>query len=372
MTSAAERLLPPLQTEDIFKRTKGRVAKVLSAYEKAVGIAQGHSEAVIKIDKASSGIKTAAHMQAAAEYLSRNGKLELETQEGESLSLDDVKERINLWCQDAQVPPVTVDSKRPADARRIILSCPPGTDPKSVYAAAKQLAQEVLKDQGFEYLMVMHYKNKDHPKEPEHPHVHFLIKAVNERGVRLNLRKGDLRYIRERFAVIAKSYGIKLNATPRAVRGQTLKAKTQAQIHQEQSQAQKWAIKRKKSKLHPYAEARRNELITALKENKPIADHPALNKSKTTRQQVLKNIDELVKELQNSEKTENVEIAKKLKEKYTKLPKVESAQQIKLRIAKRKLAEKLQQQNSFKQKQSQAQKWAINNKKQAQQNNVDR
>ena len=115
----------------------------------------------------------------------------------------------------------------------------------------------------------------------------FLIKAVNKDGKRLNLRKVDLRYIRERFAVIAKEYGIDLNATSRAVRGQTLKAKTQARVHQEhrrQSQAQKWAIHRKNSsnkqqeEQHPYEQQRRNELAEALKSGHDIADHPVLKK----------------------------------------------------------------------------------------------
>lgn len=56
------------------------------------------------------------------------------------------------------------------------------------------------------------------PNEPDHPHVHLLIKAINSKGKRLNLRKEDLRYLRERFAVIAKKYGIDMNATTRAQR----------------------------------------------------------------------------------------------------------------------------------------------------------
>ena len=56
--------------------------------------------------------------------------------------------------------------------------------------------------------MTLHCRDERHPKEPPHPHVHFLVRATNNLGRRLNLRKADLRYMRERFAVIAKEYGI--------------------------------------------------------------------------------------------------------------------------------------------------------------------
>ena len=52
--------------------------------------------------------------------------------------------------------------------------------------------------------MAMHENNLDHPDEPDHPHIHILVKAINVKGKRLNIRKQDLRYLRERFAVLAK------------------------------------------------------------------------------------------------------------------------------------------------------------------------
>ncbi len=113
--------------------------------------------------------------------------------------------RMEQWCDDQEVPRTEVDAKRPADARRCIVSCPPGTEPDKLKAAAREFGKEIFKEQGFDFVMAVHHKDKEHPKEPEHPHVHFLIKSVNKDGKRLNIRKEDLKYMRERFAVIPKN-----------------------------------------------------------------------------------------------------------------------------------------------------------------------
>jgi hypothetical protein len=57
-----------------------------------------------------------------------------------------------------------------------------------------------------------------HTDEP-HPHVHTLVKAVSEEGVRLNIRKATLREWRQEFARHLRAQGISANATDMAVRG---------------------------------------------------------------------------------------------------------------------------------------------------------
>jgi hypothetical protein len=57
-----------------------------------------------------------------------------------------------------------------------------------------------------------------HTDEP-HPHVHMVVKAVSEEGVRLNIRKATLREWRREFARHLRAQGISANATDRAVRG---------------------------------------------------------------------------------------------------------------------------------------------------------
>jgi hypothetical protein len=59
-----------------------------------------------------------------------------------------------------------------------------------------------------------------HTDEP-HPHVHMVVKAVSEEGVRLNIRKATLREWRREFARHLRAQGISANATDKAVRGVT-------------------------------------------------------------------------------------------------------------------------------------------------------
>jgi hypothetical protein len=63
-----------------------------------------------------------------------------------------------------------------------------------------------------------------HTDEP-HPHVHLVMKAVSEQGVRLNIKKATLRHWRSEFAHHLRLLGVAANATERAVRGETRKAK---------------------------------------------------------------------------------------------------------------------------------------------------
>jgi hypothetical protein len=92
-----------------------------------------------------------------------------------------------------------------------------GTNPKKVLAAARKFAQEKFALQ-HRYAMVLHTDQK-------HPHVHMLVKAMGEQGVRLNIKKATLREWRHDFARYLRELGVAANATDRVVRGQTVSQK---------------------------------------------------------------------------------------------------------------------------------------------------
>jgi hypothetical protein len=112
---------------------------------------------------------------------------------------------------DAELSPAL--GRSPKLVHKIMLSMPPGTPPKGVLAAARNFARE-------EFALKHRYGLVSHTDEP-HPHVHLVVKAVSEQGVRLNISKATLRGWRREFARHLRNQGIAANATERAVRGET-------------------------------------------------------------------------------------------------------------------------------------------------------
>jgi len=94
----------------------------------------------------------------------------------------------------------------------IIFSMPARTPPDKVLRAVRAFATE-------EFALKHRYAMVLHTDEP-HPHVHMVVKAISERGVRLNIRKATLRNWRQRYATRLREQGVAANATERAVRGQ--------------------------------------------------------------------------------------------------------------------------------------------------------
>jgi len=81
-----------------------------------------------------------------------------------------------------------------------MLSMPPGTPPKGVLEAARELRTRGI-------CLEASLCARPHTDEP-HPHVHLVVKAVSEQGVRLNIRKATLREWRQEFARHLRIQGI--------------------------------------------------------------------------------------------------------------------------------------------------------------------
>ncbi len=153
------------------------------------------------------------------DYLSRSGELEIETDDGErlkgksaekdlledwDLDLDAHRGRAELRSAAGRVPPKLV--------HKLMFSMPAGTPPDKLLAAVQKFARE-------EFALKHRYAMVLHTDEP-HPHVHIVVKAVSEQGVRLNIRKATLREWRRYFAHYLREQGVAANATERAVRGE--------------------------------------------------------------------------------------------------------------------------------------------------------
>jgi hypothetical protein len=157
------------------------------------------------------------------DYIGRKGELELETDDGERMSgrigkdllddwdldIDDVRRQTALCAATGRKPPKLV--------HKLMFSMPPGTPPAKVLEAVRNFAREEFWGQ-HRYALVLH---TDEP----HPHVHLVLKAVDEEGTRLNVKKNTLRHWRSEFARNLRLLGLEANATERAVRGESRQAK---------------------------------------------------------------------------------------------------------------------------------------------------
>lgn len=153
-------------------------------------------------------------------YIGRRGDLEIETDDGERMSGRGVgRHLIHDWDldldEDRERPDLFATNRRAAAklVHKLIFSMPTGTPPKKVLAAVRDFAREEFGLQ-HRYAMVLH---TDEP----HPHVHVVVKAVSEAGVRLNIHKATLRHWRQEFARHLRAHGVEANATERSVRGRS-------------------------------------------------------------------------------------------------------------------------------------------------------
>lgn len=195
--------LTPEQVEQI-RRTVQRVPEVM----------------VKVLHRASNDLKAAGkHL----DYISRYGKLPLEIDDGErtegrcgkalleewDLDIDDVRRQAELAGPKGRKPPKLV--------HKLMFSMPAGTPSVKVLAAVRNFAREQFWGQ-HRYAFVLH-------TDEDHPHVHLVMRAVTEQGVRLNIKKATLRHWRSEFARNLRLLGVPANATDRAVRGQDNNAK---------------------------------------------------------------------------------------------------------------------------------------------------
>ena len=179
-------------------------------------------EVVIKV---SGGARTLRGVQEHLDYIGRDGKGRVETDDGRLLQEKGFeKDLVKDWDLDLQVHrrytqrAAAAGRRPPKLVHNLVFSMPKGTPADKLLAAAQQFAMEKFALQ-HRYAMALH-------TDQGHPHVHMVVKAVGEHGIRLNIRKATLRDWRKDFAQYLRDLGIDANATERAVRGEAKTRKT--------------------------------------------------------------------------------------------------------------------------------------------------
>jgi hypothetical protein len=175
--------------------------------------------------RVSGGARSLRGVQTHLAYIGREGEGPVETDQGEQLvGKGFEKALLDDWDLDLDAHgrhtarAIAAGRKPPKLVHNIIFSMPKGTPPDKLYAAVKKFTFEKFALQ-HRYAMAMH-------TDQGAPHVHVVVKAMSEQGVRLNIRKATLREWRRDFAAYLRELGVEANATERAVRGETRSSKT--------------------------------------------------------------------------------------------------------------------------------------------------
>ncbi|MDU9006883.1 relaxase/mobilization nuclease domain-containing protein [Sedimentitalea todarodis] len=165
----------------------------------------------IQVNRLTEGVRVSAHL----EYISRNGKIELETSQGDRVAgKSATAELFADWMQSHDEDRANgLATDRTRITTSIVLSMPGNTNSSAVKDAVRALAEQEFGGQ-HDYVMALHTDTK-------HPHVHLTVRTVGHDGVKLNLRKADLQHLRDTFAAKLRQRGIEAESTPRSARGVT-------------------------------------------------------------------------------------------------------------------------------------------------------
>lgn len=172
-------------------------------------------EVVIKVE--SRGSATLEAIRVHVETMSTGAHRTLEDDQGEQIvGKPGALRLIEDWDLDLEMllgRRLYFDRARPKPLKlvhKLIFSMPAGTPPDRLLVSVRDFVQDEFSCH--RYALGLH-------TDEMHPHVHVIVKAVSEQGVRLNIRKATLRGWREAFAGHLRTQGVQANATRRTVQG---------------------------------------------------------------------------------------------------------------------------------------------------------
>ena len=249
--------------EDVYygkvKRKANKTGNI-NLREKTNRVLKRTPEVMTKITGYSKG---AGGVKSNLEYITRNGKVELEDSRGGTyLGKESVRGFFKKWDDFEGAFENKKRTQNNRDTMKLVLSMPEGTDPNNL----KKAAREFLKKEFFnhEYAFALHTDDK-------HPHVHVAIKTLGFDKTRLRPYRKDIQHWRESFAEKLRANGIEAEATPRVVRGVVKKSESQIIRHIEtQLKAEEGNRKPRKSTVKTSQKAEALAAVTSGSKSEPL------------------------------------------------------------------------------------------------------
>lgn len=185
------------------------------------GVNKKLPQVVVKISGSSKGANKA---QSHADYIGRNGKVEIEDQDGNKYKgKNEQKELLGAWSAMGMHDKHETGTRK--EAFHFVFSMPKGTNPDAMKTAVRNLVKEEF--DGHKFFMAQHL-------DTDSPHVHVLLNATNDKGEWLNPRKQDLHNYRVAFVEKLREQGIEAIATRRIHQFKYKDNKRQGVIHKDE------------------------------------------------------------------------------------------------------------------------------------------
>ena len=225
-------------------------------------------EVMVKISGKQRG---AAHLAEHFGYISRHGKLEVRSSEGEIIT-DEKRLKVIAADWDMLDQAMNPYGKDRPTSMSMVLSMPGGTtDAATIHDAVQAFARVEFEGQ-FAYMVALH-------TDTDHPHVHLTVATQGEDGTRFNPRKADLHHWRESFAHELRQRGVAAEATPRRARGHVQKRVRSPALHLEARTAEQG----RGLDIHRLTEERAAEFASSAEPERRPEDVAALSRQKLIR-----------------------------------------------------------------------------------------
>lgn len=139
-------------------------------------------------------------------YVARDGELEVEAQDGETLDHVELEAMVDKWEGEAG------HRKRGVLAMSAVVSFPAGVNREQATEASRQFFGAAF-GRNHDYVFAPHDDAKQF-------HVHVIVQARGHDGTQLRITKEDIQDLRMLLAEKAREQGIELDASPRWARGE--------------------------------------------------------------------------------------------------------------------------------------------------------